>query len=83
MEPGSKAFEKLKNAKTFDPKRSSVLEVLNDQQEGNFTVDVGINGEDDSNSGRKIWLNTFIKMDIMKKLMILGTLMWLVGKLKH
>ena len=59
------------------------MEVLNDQQEGNFTVDVGINGEDDSNSGRKIWLNTFIKMDIMKKLMILGTLMWLVGKLKH
>jgi len=54
VEPGSKAFEKLKNAKTFDPKRSSVLEVLNDQQEGNFTVDVGINGDDDSNSGRKI-----------------------------
>ena len=54
MEPGSKAFEKLKNAKTFDPKRSSVFGVLKDQLEGNFTVDVGINDDDDSSSGRKI-----------------------------
>ena len=45
MDPDSKAFEKLKNAKAFDPKRSSVLEVLNDQLKGNFTVDMGPSDE--------------------------------------
>merc|ERR1719495_2808374 len=49
LDPGSQAFEKLKKRKSFDPKRSSVLEVLNDQLNGNFCVENGV-----ENSGRKI-----------------------------
>jgi len=62
VDPSSQAFEKLKKAKSFDPKRSSVLEVLNAQMEGdlttkfnemgeNFSVNSGFN---DANTGRKI-----------------------------
>lgn len=48
LDPNSKAFEKLKNAKKFDPRRSSVLGVIHDQMNGNFTV------SDNEGSGRKI-----------------------------
>ena len=51
VDPGSKAFEKLKNAKLFDPKRSSVIGVLNDQMKGNFTVGMR---DEESNTGRRI-----------------------------
>ena len=51
VDPNSKAFEKLKNAKAFDPKRSSVLGVINDQLKGNFTVTTR---DDEHVSGRKI-----------------------------
>jgi len=57
LDPNSKAFEKLKKIKSFDPKRSSVLSVINDISELN-----GNSLEDsekpkltnDSDSGRKI-----------------------------
>ena len=49
LDPGSKAFEKLKNAKKFDPRRSSVLGVIHDQMNGNFTVD-----NEQGLTGRKI-----------------------------
>ena len=49
VDPNSKAFEKLKNAKSFDPKRSSVLGVINDQLNGDFTVNMKEQG-----SGRKL-----------------------------
>ena len=47
LDPNSRAFEKLKNAKKFDPKRSSVLEVLNDQLEKT-------EAQTDADTGRKI-----------------------------
>ena len=50
LDPNSKAFEKLKNAKKFDPKRSSVLEVLNEQLKKNSDVD----SENENDTGRKI-----------------------------
>ena len=52
LDPGSKAFEKLKNAKKFDPRRSSVLGVIHDQMNGNFTVDICDNEQ--GLTGRKI-----------------------------
>ena len=51
VDPNSRAFEKLKNAKAFDPKRSSVLGVIHDQLKGNFTVN---RGDADLGSGRQI-----------------------------
>ena len=50
LDPNSKAFEKLKNAKKFDPKRSSVLEVLNEQLKKTPDVD----SENEKDTGRKI-----------------------------
>ena len=50
LDPNSKAFEKLKNAKKFDPKRSSVLEVLNEQLKKTPDVDA----ENENDTGRKI-----------------------------
>jgi len=55
VDPNSKAFERLKKTKVFDPKRSSVLSVLNDQLNGDFSVDIsGIAETRMENSGRKI-----------------------------
>ena len=51
LDPNSRAFEKLKNAKKFDPKRSSVLEVLNDQLEKKFNV---ADSETKNDTARKI-----------------------------
>ena len=53
VDPNSKAFEKLKNAKSFDPKRSSVLGVINDQLRGNFTVNMK-EAEQGEGDGRKL-----------------------------
>ena len=39
LDPSGPAYEKFKRSKKFDPKRSSVLLVLNDQLNGNFAVD--------------------------------------------
>ena len=39
LDPNGPAYEKYKRSKKFDPKRSSVLMVLNDQLNGNFAVD--------------------------------------------
>ena len=50
LDPNSKAFEKLKNAKKFDPKRSSVLEVLNEQLKKTPDVD----SENKNDNGRNI-----------------------------
>ena len=55
LDPNSKAFDRLKKTKVFDPKRSSVLSVLNDQINGNFSVDIsGITENRAETSGRKI-----------------------------
>lgn len=39
LDPDSPAYDKIKKKKAFDPKRSSVLEVLNDHMNGRFVVD--------------------------------------------
>ena len=39
LDPAGPAYEKFKKSKKFDPKRSSVLMVLNDQLNGDFAVD--------------------------------------------
>jgi len=39
LDPASPALEKIKKKKGFDPKRSSVLAVLNDHMNGRFLVD--------------------------------------------
>jgi len=55
LDPNSKAFDRLKKTKVFDPKRSSVLSVLNDQLNGDFSVDIsGISESRNETSGRKI-----------------------------
>eukprot|EP00092_Neocalanus_flemingeri_P020876 GFUD01022614.1.p1 GENE.GFUD01022614.1~~GFUD01022614.1.p1 ORF type:complete len:233 (-),score=56.25 GFUD01022614.1:66-764(-) len=55
LDPNSKAFERLKKTKLFDPKRSSVLSVLNDQINGHFSVDIsGIVENNGESSVRKI-----------------------------
>ena len=54
LDPNSKAFEKLKNAKKFDPKRSSVLEVLNEQLKKTPDVDSMKIPENENDTGRKI-----------------------------
>jgi len=41
LDPEGPAFQKMKNSKKFDPKRSSVLMVLNAQMKGDFAVDTG------------------------------------------
>ena len=39
LDPTGPAYEKFRKSKKFDPKRSSVLMVLNDQINGVFAVD--------------------------------------------
>merc|ERR1711872_130184 len=41
LDPEGPAYQKMKNSKKFDPKRSSVLMVLNAQMNGDFAVDTG------------------------------------------
>merc|ERR1719367_2185933 len=41
LDPEGPAYQKMKNAKKFDPKRSSVLMVLNAQMNGDFAVHTG------------------------------------------
>jgi len=41
LDPDGPAFKKFKNSKRFDPSKSEVMRVLNDQKEGNFSVDKG------------------------------------------
>jgi len=39
LDPDGPAYKKYKNSKRFDPARSEVMRVLNQQDEGNFSVD--------------------------------------------
>ena len=39
LDPTGPAYEKFRRSKKFDPKRSSVLLVLNDQLNGHYAVD--------------------------------------------
>ena len=58
LDPSGPAYEKFKRSKKFDPKRSSVLMVLNDQLNGVFAVDTAAvkeaRIEAEEASGRKI-----------------------------
>jgi len=48
LDPDGPAYQKFKKSKRFDPNRSEVMRVLNQQKEGNFSVDKG--------AIRDIWL---------------------------
>ena len=39
LEKDSPAYKKYKNSKRFDPAKSDVMKVLNQQKDGNFSVD--------------------------------------------
>jgi len=41
LDPEGPAYEKMKKSKKFDPAKSAVLEVMADQERGNFAVDTG------------------------------------------